>query len=141
MSPAQKRLVQYCGEYLSSSGQWIWTSFRKSWALFDSKTELSFDPRLVGYETVEVDQFLTDEANPAKADPANYFEPLDPAAAAITTTDDLWVCDFDKVLCASALESADYRRLLGEERADLGFAERALQRSQCRPCYQSIGRP
>jgi DNA modification methylase len=124
LSPAEKRALSIADNKLAELGEWDPDILPEELGfLFDSKTELSFDPRLVGYETVEVDQILTDEPNPAKADPADQFEPLDPAAVAFTTTDDLWVCDSHKVLCASALESADYRRLLGEERADLGFAD------------------
>ncbi len=122
LSAAEKRALSIADNKLAELGEWDPDILPEELGfLFDSKTDLSFDPRLVGYDTVEVDQILSNEPNPERAGPADQFEPLDPAAVAITTPDDLWVCDSHKVLCASALEPADYRRLLGQERADLGF--------------------
>jgi hypothetical protein len=124
LSAPLKRALSIADNKLAELGEWDPDILPEELAfLFDCKTDLPFDPRFMGFDTVEVDHILSDEQDTGRADPADQFEPLNPGAMAVTTTDDLWVCDSHKLLCGSALEPADYRRLLGEERPDLGFAD------------------
>jgi hypothetical protein len=124
LSAAEKRALAIADNKLAELGEWDFDILPEELEfLFDSKTDLSFDPRLIGFETVEVDQILMDEPDAERADPADQVEPPDPAAAAITVTGDVWICDQQKVLCGSALDEGDYQALMADERADIVFAD------------------
>jgi DNA modification methylase len=123
LSAAEKRALAIADNKLAELGEWDLHILPEELSfLFDSKTDLSFDPRLIGFETVEVDQVLIDEPAAERVDPADQVEPPQPAAA-VTTAGDLWLCDQQKVLCGSALEETDYQALMGDERADIVFAD------------------
>jgi len=70
--------------------------------LFDPVTELDFDPRLIGFETVELDQILGDEHDDDRADPDDEFLPLNSQEPAVTKPGDVWICDQHRLLCGDA---------------------------------------
>lgn len=88
--------------------------------LADLKT-LEFDLSLTGFESAEIDRYLsaitlheglTDEdAAPALPD------------AAVSRSGDLWILGRHRLLCGDATKSADVELLLGDEKADLVFTD------------------
>jgi len=67
--------------------------------------ELSFDPAIIGFDTVELDEILGDDAAVARPDPADQMPPLVEPEAVVTEVGDLLVCGDHRVYCGSALEA------------------------------------
>jgi DNA modification methylase len=84
---------------------------------------LGFDPRITGFETVELDQLLGDQADDDRADPADEITPVDPETPAVTCPGDAWDCDSHKLLCGDATNREDCAKLMGDERAQIGFED------------------
>jgi ParB-like chromosome segregation protein Spo0J len=62
LSSAQKRALAIADNKLAELGEWDLEILSEELSfLFDPETELSFDPRVIGFETVEIDQILVDE--------------------------------------------------------------------------------
>jgi hypothetical protein len=64
-----------------------------------------------------------DEPDEKRKDPADHIQLYDPSSVAITNTNDLWIAGDHKLLCGSALVEADFQALMGDEPADLAFAD------------------
>jgi hypothetical protein len=124
LSPAEKQALAIADNKLPELGEWDLDLLQGELAaLFDIETELSFDPFITGYETAELDQILQNDPDTGRADPADQTQPLDPAALPITANGDVWECGAHKVLCGSSLEPSDVRKLMGDERAGIAFAD------------------
>src|SRR4029077_17083749 len=85
--------------------------------------DLTFDYSITGFDTVEIDQILGDDASVARPDPADQMPPLVEPEAVVTEVGDLWVCDDHRLCCGSVLDSSTYRAVLHGEFADLVFAD------------------
>jgi DNA modification methylase len=72
---------------------------------------LNFEIELTGFEMGEIDLRIEGlKSDPdAKGDPADKLPPVGPP---VTQTDDLWLLDQHRVMCASALKEPSYSRLL-----------------------------
>jgi hypothetical protein len=124
LSSAEKRALAIADNKLGELGEWDLDLLKGELEiLFDTETELSFDPAIIGFETPELDQLLQDDPDTGRADPADQTEPPDPAALPVRANGDVWECGSHKVLCGSSLESADVKKLMGEERAGIAFAD------------------
>jgi DNA modification methylase len=124
LNAAEKRALALADNKLAELGQWDLDLLQEELGfLFDAETDLTFDPGIIGFDTPEIDQILLGEMEVARADPADQVEPPDPAAVAVTTAGDVWDCGPHKLFCGSALETADYQTLMGDERAALAFAD------------------
>jgi DNA modification methylase len=84
-----------------------------------SSLDLDFDVEVTGFETVDLDRL---EAR-AKADKPEIVPPVDLEKPVVTQAGDLWQLGPHRLLCASALEEASYKRLLGDEHAELVFTD------------------
>ncbi len=73
LTAAQKRALAKLAEL----GEWDMEILSQELSfLFDPETELTFDPRVIGFETVELDQILGGEHDDNNADPADEVVPL-----------------------------------------------------------------
>lgn len=91
---------------------------------FLNSMELEFDLEITGFETAEIDlkieSLMTSEAI---EDSEINFEGPDRSSPAVSTLGDLWPLGDHRLLCGDALESECYERLLGEEKAQMVFAD------------------
>jgi hypothetical protein len=119
-----KRALAIADNKLAELGEWdVEILAEELGSLFDSETDLSFDPAIVGFETFEVDELLFAEPDTKpKEDPADQFEPP-PTTAAITRAGEMWACGGHKLICGSPLQERDYQRLMGEEQAEVVFTD------------------
>ena len=99
--------------------------------------ELAFDYSITGFDTVEIDRILGDDASLDRPDPADA--PPWPAAAdmPVTNAGDLWVCGNHHLYCGGALESASYRALLGGVAAHMVFTDPLHRCASCRTCIET----
>ena len=63
--------------------------------------DLTFDYAITGFDTVEIDEILGDDAAVARPDPADRMLPLVEPEAVVTEVGDLWVCDDHRLYCGS----------------------------------------
>ena len=123
LSSAEKRALALADNKLAELGEWDINILSEELEfIFNSETDLSFDPRLIGFETVEVDELLQDDSDAGRADPADQVDPPD-VLFATTTGGDLWTCDEHRLVCGSALLEDDYRLLMRGESADTVFTD------------------
>jgi hypothetical protein len=151
LSPQEKRAVALADNKLAELGRWNPEMLRLELKELTIDTgELSFDRAIIGFDTVEIDQILDDDASVARPDPADQMPPLVEPEAVVTEVGDLWVCDDHRLCCGSVLDSSSYRALLHGEFADLVFADpmhsipvadHAARRSEGRELPTSAGHP
>jgi DNA modification methylase len=91
--------------------------------LFDPETELTFDPRVIGFETVELDQILVGERDDDRADPADETIPLNSQEPAVTTPGDIWICDQHRLVCGDATNKDSYSAVMGTDLAQIVFTD------------------
>lgn len=84
--------------------------------------DLDFSIEATGFSVTEIDlrieglTIVTDE-------PPEELAPEPPSGPAVSRLSDLWILGEHRVLCGSALESADYANLLGIEQASMIFTD------------------
>ena len=86
-----------------------------------SELELDFDFEVTGFDTVDVDRLAGLTTNQA-VEPEVVREP-DRADPPVSELGDLWQLGRHRLLCGSALDGEAYRRLLGDERAQMVFTD------------------
>lgn len=124
LSGAEKRALAIADNKLAELGEWDLDILEEELKfLFDPAVDLTFDPEIIGFDTVEVDQILTEQPEQERRDPADQVEPIDTDALPVTRLGDLWVCGEHAVLCGNALEVGSYRAVLNGTAADLVFAD------------------
>jgi DNA modification methylase len=124
LSPAQKRALVLSDNKLAELGSWDFGILSEEFEfLSDPNNELSFDPRITGFETVEIDQILDDDNHEERADPADQVEPIDPDAPVVTRAGEVWVCDQHRLICGDATNPEDYIKLMESEQAQLVFTD------------------
>lgn len=124
LDATKKRALAIADNKLAELGEWdIESLVEELNVLFDPDSELSFDPRVLGFENLELDQILDEQPPTGRTDPADRVEPPNRESVPITNTNDVWSCDQHKVICANALEERTYQILMGEERAEIAFTD------------------
>lgn len=91
---------------------------------FQALLDHGFDLDVIGFEQVEIDQILTletDAQNDALA-PENEIPEAQPEMP-VTREGDLWRLGRHLLLCADAREIGSFHRILGDDRADMVFAD------------------
>jgi DNA modification methylase len=84
---------------------------------------LDFSIEVTGFEIGEIDLRIASlEDMPDTDDPADAVPEL-PAASPVSKIGDLWQLDRNRLLCGSALDSAAFAVLMGEERAAIVFTD------------------
>ena len=89
-----------------------------------SEMDLDFNLEATGFTMGEIDLRIESlSTGEGKDDPADKLPPL-PMGPPITKPGDLWVLDDrHRILCGNALEGADYRKLMNNEKADMIFTD------------------
>ena len=80
---------------------------------------IDVDLQLSGFEMGEIDVAFARCAGDEEDD----LPPLDEISTPVTKLDDLWLLDEHRLLCGDALTPESYRRLLGDERAQMVFTD------------------
>lgn len=124
LTAAKKRAFAIADNKIAELGEWHMDVLAEELSyLFDPQTDLSFDPRSIGFETVELDQIIVGSNNGAdRADPAD--EPI-PASEdpAVTRPGDIWSCGEHRLICGDATNKEDYIALLGRDMAQMVFTD------------------
>ena len=87
-----------------------------------AEIELDFDLEVTGFETGELDLLIVGAAED-ETDAADRVPAIDPNTPAISRPGDLWAIGPHRLLCADALDSMAYERLLEDQRAQLAFVD------------------
>jgi DNA modification methylase len=124
LSPAKKRAFAIADNKLAELGEWDLEILSEEISfLFDPQTELSFDPRVIGFETVEIDQILSDEPEDDRADPADDIAPLNSQEPAVTKLGDAWICDQHRLVCGDATSKDAYSAVMETDMAEIAFTD------------------
>jgi DNA modification methylase len=124
LSAAKKRAFAIADNKIAELGEWDMDVLAEELSyLFDPQTDLSFDPRSIGFETVELDQIIVGDDNDAdRADLAD--EPiLASTGPAVTQPGDIWCCGEHRLICGDATNMEDYIALLGMDMAQMVFTD------------------
>lgn len=122
LSALDKRALAIADNKVAELGDWDIPLLRENLeVLFDPDAAIDFDPRIVGFETVEVDQIISSETT--NVDLADKLDPPDNSAPPISRNGDVWICAGHKVACGNALEERTFFSLMGDARADVVFTD------------------
>lgn len=81
--------------------------------------EYHYDLKLIGFETVEIDELLSEQP-PGEIDDVPQVDRSKPA---VSRKGDLWIIGPHLLLCGDATDSDSYVRLLGDETAQMVFTD------------------
>jgi DNA modification methylase len=87
--------------------------------LADLLPTLELDLSITGFEPAELDILLSDRTS--QQEPLDTLPEIDPVT--VTQPGDLWRLNEHRLLCASALQSASFAKLMEEARARMVFAD------------------
>jgi len=87
-----------------------------------SEIDLDFDVEIVGFETAEID-LMIGNLEAADADEADQIPEPEDDRPAVTRIGDLWLLGRHRLLCADALDSASYERLMAGKSARMVFTD------------------
>lgn len=116
LTPARKRAFTLADNRLAELADWD-QEILKVELLELSSLELEFEFEVTGFDTVDLDRLdgTASDNGPAP----ELVEAPDRQQPAVCATGDLWQLGRHRLLCGSALEEESYKRLLGDERAQL----------------------
>lgn len=124
LSPAKKRAFAIADNKLAELGEWDLEILSEELSfLFNPETELDFDPRVIGFPTVELDQILVDDEDDNPADPDDEMVPLNPYEPAVTNTADVWTCDRHRLVCGDATNKEAYSAMMETDLAEIVFTD------------------
>ena len=115
LTPAQKKAYILADNRLAELSGWDKNILKVELEELQSIEDGDFDLTLTGFETPEIDVLLAPPDAPAPEN-ANFLEKAIPAQV---KSGDLWLLGKHKLLCADSTQPAAFRRLLGEEKANL----------------------
>ena len=123
LSAAQARAFMIADNRLTEIGTWDDRLLAEQ--LQDLSVHgLDFNIEVTGFEMGEIDLRIASLEEPPERDddPADEV-PEVPAGPSISKIGDLWQLHHHRLLCGSALDSAAFTVLMGEERAAMGFTD------------------
>ena len=123
LSDAKKRALMLADNRIAQDAGWDVERLAEELAeLPDLLSEDGLDLSITGFEPAEIDRLNADFEDSSR-DPADDID-VDGLDGRITTrAGDLWQLGKHRLLCGDARSSADLTRLLGDERADMMFAD------------------
>jgi DNA modification methylase len=124
LTAPEKRALAIADNRMAELGEWDLEILSEELShLYDAETELSFDPRIVGYDTVELDQILGDEPDDDRADPADEIVPVNSQEPAVTKLGDVWNCDHHRLVCGDATNKESYAAVMETDLAEMVFTD------------------
>ena len=121
LTEAQKRAFRLADNKIALNSSWDPQALRIELAhLLEIGTELDFEIEATGFEMSEIDLLIDSHRGADEADviPESIY-----VGPQVSQLGDLWCLGRHSLLCASALEAASYRQLLGNRRVDLVFTD------------------
>lgn len=124
LTPNEKRALAIADNKLPELGSWDNDVLRGELQILSDPTlDMGFDPAIMGFDTVEIDQILTADGPAEKRDPADELPEFSADDQPITEAGDMWVCGEHWVLCGDALEAENHQRLIRNEPANMVFTD------------------
>jgi DNA modification methylase len=124
LTDPQKRALGIADNKLAEIGDWdLEILYEELSFLFDPTTELDFDPRVIGFQTVELDQILGDEHPVKRADPDDEIVPLNTEEPAVNKVGDVWTCDRHRLVCGDATRKEAYLAAMEDDLAEIVFTD------------------
>ncbi len=121
LTPSEKQALAIADNKLAELAEWdIEILTEELSIMFDPASSFDFDPRIIGFETVEIDQLIEAKAN-HKPDPADRY--AGPIQNAVSCTGDIWICNEHRIVCGDALQTETLAALMGEEQANIVFTD------------------
>jgi DNA modification methylase len=124
LSAAQKRAFAIADNRLAELGEWDFQILSEELSfLFSPDEEITFDPRIIGFDTADADQIMLGAHDAdEKPDPADRNIPL-PGQTSVTAVGDIWICGKHKLCCGDATSGEVYRALLAGEPVNIVFID------------------
>jgi DNA modification methylase len=123
LSPARLRALAIADNRISENSGWdrerLAIEIPELAGLLETE---GLDVSILGFETVEIDQLVTDFEENA-ADPQDSIDPKWLKHWVVSKSGDLWVLGPHKLLCGDARSAADIARLMEHCRADMAFLD------------------
>jgi DNA modification methylase len=120
LTPARKRAFMLVDNRLAELAGWNEELLAVELAELAS-LDLDFDFEVTGFDTVDLDRF--DGPVVQKTPPQEVVPELDREVPAVSAVGDLWQLGPHRLVCGNALETASYKRLLGDERVQMVFSD------------------
>jgi DNA modification methylase len=120
LTPERKRAFMLADNRLAELADWDEEVLKIELGELSS-LELDFEFEVTGFDTVDLD--LLEGKTSEKAAPPELLPELDREQPAVSMPGDLWQLGNHLLLCGSALEEESYRRLLGDDRIQMVFAD------------------
>ena len=118
MSEAEKRAYIIADNRLAEKAGWD-DALLSLELQFLVDSDLDFDLELTGFETGEIDVLLSAD----KPDENEVAETVDPAVPVVSRKGDLWLIGRHRILCGNSLVAADWKALMGKEKAQMVFTD------------------
>ena len=84
-----------------------------------AELDIDLDLTLTGFETPEIDLVISELAPEPEQDPDDDVPELDDSKPVIARSGDLFSLGSHRLICGDARDSEDYKRLMGDERAEM----------------------
>jgi DNA modification methylase len=120
LSPAERRAYVLADNKLALNAGWDTEILA---AELQGLVDLDFDINIIGFSLTEIDSILDGalESSTKPGAPSDIVPP--PPISPTSASGDLWLLGRHRLLCGDARRLADYRLLLGNERADMVFTD------------------
>ncbi len=122
LSPAQRRAYIIADNKLAENAGWDKDMLQVELQGL-AAAGLNFDLTDLGFETGEIDLFLTDDPTEIAAEDAGEDREAWSAVPEVARRGDLWLLGKHRLFCGDALDDESFRALLGRERAQMIFAD------------------
>ena len=120
LTPERKRAFMLADNRLAELAEWDEEVLKIELGELSS-LKLDFEFEVTGFDTVDLD--LLEGKASEKAPGPELLPELDREQPAVSMPGDLWQLGDHLLLCGSALEEESYRRLLGDDRIQMVFAD------------------
>lgn len=122
LSPAQLRAYVIADNRLAERAGWDKDLLALELGTI-SDFDIDFDLSLTGFDLAEIDLLLDPAPGSASAGQMEEAPPVADGSPAVSRVGDLWELGRHRLICDDALDIATYRRLLGDERAQVAFCD------------------
>lgn len=122
LSDKEKRALALADNKIAELGHWDEDELAAQLKeIFDPNEDLDFDPRIIGFETPEIDNLLCPPTK--KSDLADQVLLPTGNETAVTRLGDVWNCHRHKLICGDARAFQSYQAILEAKSADVVFTD------------------